>query len=420
MQRLPSFLARLFTSLTGSWRFILAVSFLALFPLQARAEPHPRVALVIGNSAYQDAGTLANPVNDALDIAASLRALGFTVIEGHDLGKREMERKVGEFADALDETSIGLFYYAGHGLGVNGRNYILPVDAKLDVMLKLQLEAVPLDEVLDIMRSQGKASLVFLDACSNNPFAAAARSAKALQSFAPVEISDNSFVAFSTQDGATAVDGSGRNSPFAAALLQHIGQPGLSINDLMQNVRRDVRQATRKSQVPFVKDSLLEPFAFVPAGGTAVAAAETAETAPAAIEVASLNRSLGDKRSVETFIRRDYLTVDKNKIEQTVRRLYAPEATIFGTPLSLDAIIKAKNNWFAQWSSWTLAIEPNSIQVTPAGADRVDVSFSMSYDYVPKSPCACQRSEGRARVCLSLIKVQGKWRIVSETSAALT
>ena len=106
---------------------ILAAAFLGLLLLSADAQPGRRVALVIGNGTYEEAGTLANPVNDALDITGKLRDIGFEVIEGNDLGKRELERKIGEFSDALQGAGVGLFYYAGHGLQVDGRNFIVPV-----------------------------------------------------------------------------------------------------------------------------------------------------------------------------------------------------------------------------------------------------------------------------------------------------
>lgn len=191
---------------------ILAWAFLGLLLLSADAEPARRVALVIGNGSYAEAGTLANPVNDALDIADKLRSIGFEVIEGNDLGKRELERSIGEFSDALEGAGVGLFYYAGHGLQVDGRNYIVPVDARLDMPVKLQLEAVPIDEVLDIMEQQTKVSLVFLDACRNNPFArslsrtATTRSATALAGLAQFDSTRGSFIAFSTAPGAVAMD----------------------------------------------------------------------------------------------------------------------------------------------------------------------------------------------------------------------
>jgi len=394
---------------------ILAWAFLGLLLLSADAEPARRVALVIGNGTYAEAGTLANPVNDALDIADKLRSIGFEVIEGNDLGKRELERSIGEFSDALEGAGVGLFYYAGHGLQVDGRNYIVPVDARLDMPVKLQLEAVPIDEVLDIMEQQTKVSLVFLDACRNNPFArslsrtATTRSATALAGLAQFDSTRGSFIAFSTAPGAVAMDGTGRNSPFAAALLRHIAEPGQSINDMMIAVRRDVVSQTREGQRPWEQGSLLERFEFVPGEGPAPEPKPAAEPAPAS-QVAALERSVGDdKASIESFLRRDYLTPDTRTMAETVKRIYGSSATIFGTRYDADAIVKVKTDWFAQWASWSLRLEPGSLEVT---------AFAMRYDYVPKDKSAA-RLTGKARVTLGLVKAEGGWRIESETSQAM-
>ncbi|MEO5755874.1 MAG: caspase domain-containing protein [Mesorhizobium sp.] len=402
---------------------ILVSAFLGLLLLSADAQPDRRVALVIGNGTYDEAGTLANPVNDALDIADKLRAIGFEVIEGNDLGKRELERKIGAFSDALQGAGVGLFYYAGHGLQVEGRNFIVPVDARLDMPVKLQLEAVPIDEVLDIMEQQTKVSLVFLDACRNNPFArslsrnTASRSATALAGLAQFDSTRGSFIAFSTAPGAVAMDGTGRNSPFAAALLRHIAEPGQSINDMMIAVRRDVVSETRESQRPWEQGSLLERFEFVPDGQPAPPPKPAAAPAPAS-QVAALERSVGDdKGSIEKFLRRDYLAPDTKDMRETVKRLYGPSATVFGTPYDTEALVKVKTDWFAQFASWSFDLEPGSLQVTPRGEDRVDAVFAMNYDYVPKDKSAT-RLAGKARVTLELVKADDGWRITSETSAA--
>src|SRR6185436_18101951 len=260
-------------------RAVWVLAFLGLLLLRADAQTERRVALVIGNGTYEEAGTLTNPVNDASDIAARLKGLGFEVIEGNDLGKRELERKIGEFSDALEGAGAGLFYYAGHGLQVDGRNFIVPVDAKLDEPTKLRLETVQIDDILDIMEQQTTISLVFLDACRNNPFVrklkrtATNRSATALAGLAQFDSTRGSFIAFSTAPGSVAMDGAGRNSPFAAALLKHIGDPGQSINDLMIAVRRDVVAETGDAQRPWEQGSLLDRFEFVPDGAAAVAEA---------------------------------------------------------------------------------------------------------------------------------------------------
>lgn len=402
----------------------LALVFLGVSLAGASAGTERRVALVVGNGAYAETGALANPPNDAADLSARLRQIGFTVIEGRNLGKRDLERRIGEFADALQGADAGLFFYAGHGLQVDGRNFIVPVDAKLDVLVKLQLEAVPIDEVLDIMEQQTKTSLVFLDACRNNPFMrgsglATNRSARALQGLAQFDTTRGSFIAFSTAPGAVAMDGTGRNSPFTAALLRHIAVPGQSINDMMIAVRRDVISDTRNVQRPWEQGSLLERFEFVPSGAPAVAEADPpAEPAAAQTQVAALERSVGDVSAIETFLRRDYLSPDTGDMAATVRRLYQPSASIFGAQLGADAIVKAKTDWFGQWASWSLALDPATLSVTPRGENRADAVFEMTYDYVPKTDGAARLS-GRARVYLELVATDGAWHIASETSQAL-
>jgi len=397
-------------------RLGLAIVILLAAALGARAEA--RVALVIGNGAYQEATSLANPVNDAKDVAARLRGLGFTVIEGHDLEKRALERRIGAFADALAGADAGLFYYAGHGVQVDGRNYILPVDARLDGAVKLQLESVPIDQVLDIMEQQTKTSLVFLDACRNNPFARSGargsdRAARALTGLAPFDAARGSFIAFSTAPGAVALDGSGRNSPFATALIAHIDRPGQSINDLMIAVRRDVVAATGGQQRPWEQGSLVERFEFV-ADGTA---APATEAKPPAVEVAAAERSVGDAGAIEDLVRNRYLAPDASDIAGMVARLYVPAPTIFGTRLERDAAAAAKAGWFAQFASWTLELEPGSLVVAAHGENRAEAGFLMRYDYRPKAAGAAPLA-GRARVTLGLVRAEYGWRIDSETSEA--
>ena len=403
---------------------VIALAFMGLFLLRADAQTGRRVALVIGNGTYQEAGTLANPMNDAVDIAAKLRAIGFQVIEGNDLSKRAMERKIGEFSDALEGADVGMFYYAGHGLQVEGRNFIVPVDAKLDVPVKLRLEAVQIDDILDIMEQQTRTSLVFLDACRNNPFVrslsktATNRGARAMAGLAQFDATRGSFIAFSTAPGAVAQDGTGRNSPFAAALLRHMGEPGLSINDLMIAVRRDVVSETRDTQRPWEQGSLIERFEFVPADGAPAVAEHQPAAPPPPVQVAAVERSVGDPAAIETFLRQDYLGIDATTLDDTVRRIYADRASIYGAPYDLAAIVAIKNQWFSQFATWTLALEAGSVKVTPQGADRAEVVFAMSYDYVPKS-AAVPRATGKAQVTLGLVMDGGGWRVASETSQAL-
>ncbi len=250
----------------------LATCLVGLAALAATFTPaaaDKRVALVIGNAAYQNVPPLQNPSNDATDIAAKLRGLNFEVIEGIDLGKRDMERRIRAFAEALSGADVGLFYYAGHGLQVDQRNFLAPVDAQLKSEADLDFEAMQLDLVLKQMVRNARTSIVFLDACRDNPLAAnlaqVSRSLDVGRGLARVEAAASMMVVYSTEPGKVALDGTGRNSPFTAALLRHIDSEGESISDVMIDVRNDVLKETGGKQRPFESASLTGQFYFKPA-----------------------------------------------------------------------------------------------------------------------------------------------------------
>jgi uncharacterized caspase-like protein len=391
----------------------LALALLLLFAAPAFAAGK-RVALVVGNAAYEEAGPLANPVNDARDMADALRAIGFTVIEGTDLANRALERKVGEFADALAGADVGMFFYAGHGIQVDGRNYLLPTDARLDVPSKLKLEAVPIDDVIDIIESQATVSLVFLDACRNNPFPKGAgnRGASVLGSgLAQFDSARGSFVAFSTAPGAVALDGSGRNSPFAAALVRHIAVPGQGIGDMMIAVRNDVMAQTNGTQRPWDQSALTTRFEFVPTG-------EPADVKPqvAAVEAGAGNgavRALESEQRVETLVRQ-YLAPDVADLPGTIAELYAPVANLFGADYDQDGIVRLKAQWFAYYRSWSLELVPGSLQVVASGERDAQAIFAMRYDYQPVDATQ-PRQAGIAKVLLGLTMTVRGWRIVRES-----
>jgi uncharacterized caspase-like protein len=234
----------------------------------APAAAEKRVALVIGNSAYESVPRLTNPSNDAADVAAKLKALGFEVVEGIDLGKRDMEKRIRAFAEALSGADVGLFYYAGHGLQVDQRNFLAPVDALLKSESDLDFEAVQLDLVLKNMVRNATTSIVFLDACRDNPLAAklaqVGRSLDVGRGLARVEAAASMMIVYATEPGKVALDGSGRNSPFTGALLRHIDTEGASISDVMIAVRNDVLSETSGKQRPFESASLTGQFFFKP------------------------------------------------------------------------------------------------------------------------------------------------------------
>jgi hypothetical protein len=222
-----------------------------------------RVALVIGNGNYRFATRLGNPSNDASDIASALRKLGFEVIEGRDLDKRGIEDKLREFSRKLAGAKLALFFYAGHGMQVAGKNYLVPVDAKLEQPGDLRLDTIDMADVLSQMEAEPRVNLVFLDACRDNPLARSfarsmgARSASVGQGLAPLQSAIGTMIAYATQPDAVALDGEGRNSPFTKALLKHIATPAVDIGTVMRRVRAEVIAETSERQVPWDHSSLV-------------------------------------------------------------------------------------------------------------------------------------------------------------------
>ncbi|NRQ17292.1 hypothetical protein BHMPCIPO_04553 [Ensifer sesbaniae] len=250
--------------------FLRAAVVLSLFFLSSYAWAEKRVALVIGNSAYQHAPQLTNPQNDASDMVSKLTGLGFVVVTGHDLDLAGMRRSIREFVGKVEGADVALFFYAGHGLQVNGANYMIPVDAQLRSNNDLDFEALPIELVLSAMERNAKVNLVFLDACRDNPLAVTlarslgTRSMVVGRGLAKLDTGVGSLIAFATQPGNVALDGAGRNSPFTTALLKHLGTPAQSITDDLIAVRRTVLQVTDGKQIPWDSSSLTGPVVLNP------------------------------------------------------------------------------------------------------------------------------------------------------------
>lgn len=236
-----------------------------------------RIALVIGNSAYKNVPQLENPQKDAAAIATALRNIGFdTVTLAIDATREKLIDALRSFADAAEKADWAMVYYAGHGIEVNGQNYLIPTDAKLATDRDVQFEAIPLDQVMASLEGAKKLKLVLLDACRDNPFApqmrrtAAPAAAAAAVSTAggavssrsigrglgEVKVQGASLVVFAAKHGETALDGEGGNSPFAVAMMQRIATPGVEINKIFRLVRDDVMEATAGRQEPYTYGSL--------------------------------------------------------------------------------------------------------------------------------------------------------------------
>jgi hypothetical protein len=224
------------------------------------ARAQTRVALVIGNSAYQHVPLLRNPVNDATDVSASLKRLGFTVNTLINASYDEMRRALIDLGRQARGAELAVIYFAGHGIQMAGDNWMIPVDAQLASDLDVANEAIGLASLTRAVSNTTRLGLVILDACRNDPFIARMQMTRMLRTvergLSRVEPSDNVLVAYAARDGTTARDGSGRNSPFTASLLKHIETPGLEVRFLFANVRDEVMAATNREQQPFVYGSL--------------------------------------------------------------------------------------------------------------------------------------------------------------------
>ena len=240
---------------------LLVVSALAFFhPVLGTAAVEKRMALVIGNSAYQSS-PLKNPVNDATDMAAKLKQLQFHVVLKTDVGQKEMDSAIRAFGKDLRQGGIGLFYFAGHGMQVDGRNYLIPVDAKIESESDVRFESVDAGRVLGKMEDAGNdMNIVILDACRDNPFARSFRSGT--KGLARMDAPKGSIIAYATSPGSVAADGMGRNGIYTQNLLAHINTPGLSIERFFKNVRVGVIKDTGDKQVPWESSSLTGDFYF--------------------------------------------------------------------------------------------------------------------------------------------------------------
>jgi formylglycine-generating enzyme required for sulfatase activity len=270
-------------------RLLLAVFALVLLAAPALAEP--RIALVIGNSKYTgDLPKLPNPANDAGLMAATLKKLGFTVIETHDADLTVMNKAVRDFSDKLSAAgsqAVGLFFYAGHGLQIDGENWLIPVNAKIEKSADAEFEAVKASKILDQMKfAENSLNIIILDACRNNPLSRGMRSAST--GLAKMDAPLGSFIAYSTAPGQTAADGKGKNSPYTAALAKAIMKPGVAIEEAFRDARVEVLAATGKEQIPWESSSLTGAFQFNPGPKATQNAAATAPVpAPAPAQPAA-------------------------------------------------------------------------------------------------------------------------------------
>ena len=268
-------------------RFLIAAVSAATFFITANAaQADKRVAFVVGNGAYKNVAALPNPAIDAKSMAKLLRNVGFDVVEGSNLTRDKMTEKLLDFGKKAEGADVALFFYAGHGIAVNGTNYLLPVDADLKSEMDVKLgAAINVDLTLEQTMSDAKVKLVFLDACRDNPFAAKIRSAKATRGvsvqtgLAEMKSGEGTLIAFATGPGQTALDGEvGTNSPFTRALMANLTSPGVEIQQAMTKVRAQVNEETSKGQLPWGHTNLIGTVYLNPAPTASGAVADAPNT----------------------------------------------------------------------------------------------------------------------------------------------
>jgi hypothetical protein len=268
-------------------RFLIAaLSIAGLLVSGTAAFADKRVAFVVGNGAYRNVAPLPNPAIDAKSMASVLRNVGFDVVEGTNLTRNKMTEKLLDFGKKAEGADVALFFYAGHGIAINGTNYLLPVDADIKSEMDVKLgSAINIDVTLDQTMADAKVKLVFLDACRDNPFAAriksnsATRSLSVQQGLAEMKSGEGTLIAFATGPGQTALDGQeGTNSPFTRALMANIASPGVEIQQAMTKVRAQVNEETNKGQLPWGHTNLIGSVYLNPVAATPGAAVEVPNT----------------------------------------------------------------------------------------------------------------------------------------------
>ncbi len=322
-------------------RAIIAIAILFI-SVAARAER--RVALVMGNSAYASVGALANPVRDAKAVAEALCAAGFAeVAEGYDLSKPQFDAALKRFGDAASGADWALIYYAGHGIGIGGETYVLPVDAVLARADHAEDEAISLSRLRAKAGGATALRMVILDSCRGNPFAARlAREAGAKRAIsrglpAPALLEGDELIAYATRENDVADDGDGQHSPFTTAFLQHLREPGLEVRFLFGKVRDSVQAATGRAQTPTTYGDLGGAYFYFRAPKPKEETPAPLPPLSEAAEAWRILRDTGSEAELEAFVKRfgdavfgDFARARLAEVRRTKIAAAKPEVRAYG------------------------------------------------------------------------------------------
>jgi len=310
-----------------------------------------KVALVVGNSHYGGLGTLANPTNDADDITATLRGMGFAVVEASDAGERAFTDALSDFSTAAAGADVALFYYSGHGLQFQSENYLVPVDATLGNRFALSHETIPLNDVLTAM-SGAHTALIYIDACRSFPIAGTFlgnpnERIAPVAGLAPVQDVANTFIGFSASPGQTAADGSGRNSPFTTAMLEELPKAGLDVTQMFNTVSAQVVASTSGAQKPESFNGIATSVTLVAGtGGTTTGAASASDEDERAYNAAATIGTAGAYRAyIGRFPGGYYNELAREalaKLEASSIPPMPPPPTVFNTSGPIDLVTTAQ------------------------------------------------------------------------------
>jgi hypothetical protein len=380
MHRISLFLPRLL--------IILNLMFLIQSHSSQAATPENRVALVIGNSAYQNAPPLANPRNDAMEIGKALKRIGFDVDVVLDATKTEMDQALRRFGNKLEGASAAVFFYAGHGIQVDGLNYILPVNTALKNERDLHWDSCDLTTVLKQMEGNNRVNLLFLDACRDNPLSQTlargmgeSRSSAIGRGLAPMKATAGTLISYSTKEGEVAADGKGKHSPYTEALLKHIQTPGVEIGLMLRKVRQEVISSTNNKQVPWEYGSLLGEFYF--SGPVTIQVQPEADKSPSGSKIEALYwESIMSETDPDVF--EDYLIKYPGGAFREIAKRKIEKLNKSGTKPSTAKVVPQSD----QTKPSVVNDTPQSDQTKPSVANdtpRSDQTKPSVVDYVPRS-----------------------------------
>jgi hypothetical protein len=404
------------------WRAAFKAAFISiLFTSAGLAET--RVALVVGNSAYQNVSPLPNPTSDARLVAETLARLGFKLVGGGaqlDLDKPRFDAAVQAFGRQLLGADVGLFYYAGHGIQVRGTNYLVPISANPTREADVDFQMVDVGLVLRQMEGSGtKLNIVMLDACRNNPFGG--RGLRAAEGgLAQIRAPEGTLLSYATQPGNVALDGDDGHSPYTRALVETMQKPGLDVLQAFNQVGLIVKRGTGGSQLPWVSSSPIDgSFYFASAAPSAIAAPVVAAEPPAPVKVLPIARSL-EQRAMEFAARdMDQSSGDPATFLAYASQVFDDQVEFYGKTTSRADVLKEKERYVARWPVRSYRLLPEATRAS-CNEDQARCLVSGVVVFSVSDPAKGRKSGGTATFEYGVSFASGTVKVFSENGKTLS